>query len=306
MALRRGWLHRPRELTISARAIAGIESDVVSLQLTKREPRPAGRLAADGNQRCTASPPYRLGGSGKCPRWADDKGRPVASIWAMRVLVVEDGVQLASLIRKGLRAEGLLADVAIKGEDALWMAASSAYDVLTLDARLPGIDGFEVCRRLRDDDVKTPILMLTALDEVEDRIAGLDAGADDYLGKPFDFGELVARLRALARRGPVERDAVLHVADISSTPPRAVCAAEAARSPVGQAVPAAGGLHAESGSGAEPLPSCSRVRGTAGTSTARTSSTFTSATCAKSSTGRSVPGAFEPPRRGLSPSQPMT
>jgi two-component system OmpR family response regulator len=136
----------------------------------------------------------------------------------MRVLVVEDGVELASLIRRGLREEGLLADVAIKGEDALWMAASSPYDVLTLDARLPGIDGFEVCRRLRDEDVRTPILMLTALDEVEDRIAGLDAGADDYLVKPFDFGEFLARLRALARRGPVERDAVLRVADVELDP----------------------------------------------------------------------------------------
>jgi two-component system OmpR family response regulator len=136
----------------------------------------------------------------------------------MRVLVVEDQVELAGLIRKGLREEGLLADVAIKGEDALWMAASSPYDVLTLDARLPGIDGFEVCRRLRDDDVRTPILMLTALDDVEDRIAGLDAGADDYLIKPFDFGELVARLRALARRGPVERDTVLRVAGIQLDP----------------------------------------------------------------------------------------
>jgi two-component system, OmpR family, response regulator len=136
----------------------------------------------------------------------------------MRVLVVEDQVELAGLIRKGLREEGLLADVAIKGEDALWMAASSPYDALTLDARLPGIDGFEVCRRLRDDDVRTPILMLTALDDVEDRIAGLDAGADDYLIKPFDFGELVARLRALARRGPVERDTVLRVAGIQLDP----------------------------------------------------------------------------------------
>jgi two-component system OmpR family response regulator len=136
----------------------------------------------------------------------------------MRVLVIEDEVELASLIRKGLRDEGLLADVAIRGEDALWMAASSPYSVLTLDARLPGIDGFEVCRRLRDYDVRTPILMLTALDDVEDRIAGLDAGADDYLVKPFDFGELVARLRALARRGPVERDAVLNVADIELNP----------------------------------------------------------------------------------------
>ena len=136
----------------------------------------------------------------------------------MRVLVVEDEVQLASLIRKGLREEGVLADVAIRGEDALWMAASSPYDAVTLDARLPGIDGFEVCRRLRDEDVRTPILMLTAMDDVEDRIAGLDAGADDYLIKPFDFGELVARLRALARRGPVERDAVLRVADVELDP----------------------------------------------------------------------------------------
>jgi two-component system OmpR family response regulator len=136
----------------------------------------------------------------------------------MRVLVVEDEVQLASLIRKGLREEGLLADVAVRGEDALWMAASSSYDAVTLDARLPGMDGFEVCRRLREDEVRTPIIMLTALDDVEDRIAGLDAGADDYLVKPFDFGELVARLRALARRGPVGRDTVLRVADVELDP----------------------------------------------------------------------------------------
>jgi two-component system OmpR family response regulator len=141
-----------------------------------------------------------------------------ATIPGMRVLVVEDEVELASLIRKGLGEEGLLADVAIRGEDALWMAASSPYSVVTLDARLPGIDGFEVCRRLRDQDVRTPILMLTALDDVQDRIAGLDAGADDYLVKPFDFGELAARLRALSRRGPVERDALLHVADIELNP----------------------------------------------------------------------------------------
>ena len=136
----------------------------------------------------------------------------------MRVLVVEDDVELASHIRKGLRGEGLLVDVATSGEDALWMAASSPYSVLTVDARLPGIDGFEVCRRLRDHDIRTPILMLTALDDVEDRIAGLDAGADDYLAKPFDFGELVARLRALSRRGPVEREAVLNVANIELNP----------------------------------------------------------------------------------------
>jgi two-component system, OmpR family, response regulator len=136
----------------------------------------------------------------------------------MRVLVVEDEVRLASLIRKGLRAEGILADVAIKGEDALWMAASSPYDVVTLDLCLSGINGFEVCRRLRADRVRTPILMLTARDAVEDRIAGLDAGADDYLVKPFDFGELLARLRALARRGPAKQGTVLRVADLALEP----------------------------------------------------------------------------------------
>jgi two-component system OmpR family response regulator len=132
----------------------------------------------------------------------------------MRVLVVDDEIRLASLIRRGLRREGLLADIAVKGEDALWMAASSPYDALTLDMVLPGIDGLEVCRRLREDLVRTPILMLTGRDAVEDRIAALNAGADDYLVKPFDFGELVARLRALARRGPVERGTVLNVAGI--------------------------------------------------------------------------------------------
>jgi two-component system OmpR family response regulator len=136
----------------------------------------------------------------------------------MRVLIVEDDVDLAAVIRRGVRDHGALADVAITGEDALWMADSSAYDVVTLDASLPGIDGFEVCRRLRDMRIRTPILMLTSLDAVEDRIAGLDAGADDYLVKPFDFGELMARLRALVRRGPVERGTVLRAAGIELDP----------------------------------------------------------------------------------------
>ena len=137
---------------------------------------------------------------------------------SVRVLVVEDEVKLASLIRKGLREEGLLADVAIKGEDALWMAEATAYDVIVLDVMLPGIDGFETCSRLRRDGVQTPILMLTARDSVEDRIAGLDTGADDYLPKPFDFGELLARLRALARRGPAERGPMLRVGDLELDP----------------------------------------------------------------------------------------
>jgi two-component system, OmpR family, response regulator len=137
---------------------------------------------------------------------------------AVRVLLVEDEVRLASLIRKGLREEGLLADVAIKGEDALWMAGATPYDVIVLDVMLPGIDGFETCRRLRADGVRTPILMLTARDAIEDRIEGLDTGADDYLVKPFDFGELLARIRALGRRGPVERERVLRVGDLELDP----------------------------------------------------------------------------------------
>jgi two-component system OmpR family response regulator len=136
----------------------------------------------------------------------------------VRVLVVEDEVKLAGLIRRGLREEGVLADVAIKGEDALWMAEATAYDVVVLDLMLPGIDGFETCRRLRGAGVRTPILMLTARDAVEDRIAGLDTGADDYLSKPFDFGELLARLRALARRGPAEHGPVLRVGDLELDP----------------------------------------------------------------------------------------
>ncbi|HEX8158487.1 MAG TPA: response regulator transcription factor [Solirubrobacteraceae bacterium] len=136
----------------------------------------------------------------------------------MRVLIVEDEVKMASLIRRGLREEGLAADVAIKGEDALWMAGSTEYDVIVLDVMLPGIDGFETCRRLRGDGVWTPVLMLTARDGVEDRVAGLDGGADDYLTKPFSFAELLARLRALARRGSVERPSVLAVGDLRLDP----------------------------------------------------------------------------------------
>jgi two-component system OmpR family response regulator len=136
----------------------------------------------------------------------------------VRVLIVEDEVKLASLIRRGLRDEGLLADVAVKGEDALWMAGATQYDAIVLDVMLPGIDGFEVCRRLRDDGVWSPVLMLTARDAVEDRVAGLDGGADDYLVKPFSFDELVARLRALARRGPVERPSVLEAGDLHLDP----------------------------------------------------------------------------------------
>jgi two-component system, OmpR family, response regulator len=136
----------------------------------------------------------------------------------MRVLIVEDNVRMASAIRRGLKADGVIADVATKGEDALWMAASTDFDAIVLDVMLPGIDGFETCRRLREDGVWVPIIMLTAKDAVEDRIEGLDRGADDYLVKPFSLGELLARLRALARRGPVERPAVLEVGTLRLNP----------------------------------------------------------------------------------------
>ncbi len=133
----------------------------------------------------------------------------------MRILVVEDEVRLAKLVREGLMAEGLLADVAIRGEDALWMAGSTSYDAICLDVNLPGMDGFETCRRLRAEGAATPILMLTARDAVDDRITGLDTGADDYLVKPFDFGELLARLRALARRRPAAHGTELRVGDLT-------------------------------------------------------------------------------------------
>ena len=136
----------------------------------------------------------------------------------MRVLVVEDEVKMAGLLRRGLVEEGHAADVAPSGDDALWMAAAVEYDAVVLDGMLPGIDGIEVCRRLREQGVWAPVLMLTARDGVQDRVAGLDAGADDYLAKPFSFAELLARLRALARRGTTERPAVLEVGDLRLDP----------------------------------------------------------------------------------------
>jgi two-component system, OmpR family, response regulator len=136
----------------------------------------------------------------------------------MRFLIVEDEAKMAGLIRRGLQSEGLAADVASNGDDALWMAGSTEYAVIILDVMLPTIDGFETCRRLRADGVWAPILMLTARDGIEDRIAGLDGGADDYLIKPFSFGELLARARALNRRGPIERPTVLTAGDLALDP----------------------------------------------------------------------------------------
>ena len=136
----------------------------------------------------------------------------------MRILIVEDEAKLAGLIQRGLREEGMSADVAARGEDALWMAGATDYDAIVLDVMLPGLDGFDVCARLRADHVRSPVLLLTARDAVEDRVRGLDTGADDYLGKPFSFDELSARLRALVRRGPLERPVVLEVGDLHLDP----------------------------------------------------------------------------------------
>ncbi|HEV3071956.1 MAG TPA: response regulator transcription factor [Solirubrobacteraceae bacterium] len=136
----------------------------------------------------------------------------------MRVLIVEDHAKLAGLLRGGFEKDGFVADVISRGEDALWMAGTTRFDVLILDVMLPGIDGFETCRRLRADGVSSPILMLTARAGIGDRVSGLNEGADDYLIKPFSFAELLARVRALARRPPVQRPKVLQVDDLRLDP----------------------------------------------------------------------------------------
>jgi len=131
-----------------------------------------------------------------------------------RLLVVEDDRKLARALERGLRAEGYEVDVAYTGENALSQAGDHEYDAVVLDVMLPGLDGFAVCEELRRGPRWVAVLMLTARSEVADRIRGLDAGADDYLVKPFDFGELLARLRALVRRSPAERAATLAVGDL--------------------------------------------------------------------------------------------
>ena len=136
----------------------------------------------------------------------------------MRVLVVDDDVRMGSAIRRGLQYEGLVVDVAADGEEALRVVGAIDYDVIVLDVAMPGLDGFDTCRRLRTDGLWMPVLMLTARDAVEDRVRGLDGGADDYLTKPFSLAELTARLRALVRRGPIERPVVLEVGDLRLDP----------------------------------------------------------------------------------------
>jgi two-component system OmpR family response regulator len=136
----------------------------------------------------------------------------------VRVLVVEDEIKMAALVRRGLEREGYAVDVATDGDEALWAAREQEYDLIVLDAMIPGVDGFSVCRTLRAEGRWAPVLMLTARDGVEDRVAGLDAGADDYLTKPFAFAELFARLRALVRRRLSERPPVLRSGDLELDP----------------------------------------------------------------------------------------
>ncbi len=136
----------------------------------------------------------------------------------VRVLLVEDDVRMAAAMNRALRGAGVVADVAATSEDALWMVRAASYDAMVLDVMLPDVDGFQTCRLLRADGIWLPIIMVTARDAIEDRVRGLDAGADDYLTKPFSLAELLARLRALVRRDPVERPAVIQVGSLRLDP----------------------------------------------------------------------------------------
>jgi two-component system OmpR family response regulator len=137
----------------------------------------------------------------------------------MRVLIVEDDVKLGAAMRRALAGAGVIADITADGDDALWMVGAAQYQAVVLDVMLPGVvDGFEVCRRLRAADFKIPIIMVTARDAVEDRVRGLDAGADDYLTKPFSLAELLARLRALARRSPTLTGTQIEVGSLRLDP----------------------------------------------------------------------------------------
>ncbi|HYN36736.1 MAG TPA: response regulator transcription factor [Actinomycetota bacterium] len=136
----------------------------------------------------------------------------------MRVLVVEDEIKMAGLLKRGLEEEGFAVDVAASGSEAVWLGTENPYDAIVLDVMLPDFDGFEVARKLREAGRWAPMIMLTARDSVPDRVSGLDAGADDYLTKPFSFAELLARLRALSRRGPTERPVALQVGELVLDP----------------------------------------------------------------------------------------
>ncbi len=171
---------------------------------------------------CEQSPPIRR----ERPRGEDwylltrFSHLPASTLRCMRLLVAEDDPRMADLLRRGLAQEGYAVDLVGDGTEALWMAAEYQYSAIVLDVMLPGCDGFSVCRKLRERKHWAPVLMLTARSEVDDRVAGLDSGADDYLVKPFNFAELAARLRALIRRDPGARPAVLSVGSLRLDPAR--------------------------------------------------------------------------------------
>ena len=173
----------------------------------------------------------------------------------MRLLVVEDSPKMSSLLRRGLTEEGYAVDIAPTGEDGVWLATETAFDAIILDVALPDMDGFEVCRRLRGAGRWSPLLMLTARDAIADRVRGLDAGADDYLVKPFAFEELFARIRSLVRRGPRARPAVLEVGDLVLDPAaHEVRRRRSADRPHAQGVRAFAVPDGASRRGADPLP----------------------------------------------------
>ncbi len=132
----------------------------------------------------------------------------------MRILIVEDDHKLGPVLVRGFATDAIVADLVTTGQEALVRAGATEYAAIVLDVMLPDLDGFSVCRRLRGDDVSAPVLMLTARDDVDDRVHGLNCGADDYLIKPFSFNELLARVRAMSRRGPIQRSVVLEVGDL--------------------------------------------------------------------------------------------
>ncbi len=142
----------------------------------------------------------------------------MAIVETMRLLVVEDDSAVADLLGRALRREGYAVDIAPDGDEALWLSSENAYDGIVLDVMIPGADGFEVVRRLRASEQWVPVLLLTARDGVDDRVHGLDAGADDYLVKPFAMAELSARVRALTRRAPQERPPIIQVGDLVLDP----------------------------------------------------------------------------------------
>ena len=144
----------------------------------------------------------------------------IGTVLGMRMLVVEDEPKMAGLVKRGLEREGYAVDVVANGTDALWAATETDYDAIVLDAMIPPPDGFEVCRELRKRGRWAPVLMLTARDGINDRVAGLDAGSDDYLTKPFAFAELFARLRAITRRDTIERPTTLQSGDLTLDPAR--------------------------------------------------------------------------------------